>query len=772
VLGFSIGLRALDAAQQAMDVIGQNVSNAATPGYSRRLATLVAADPIAIGGFSLGTGVLVASIRRVHDDLLEARLRDQHQVLGQLDASGGLLQSIESAFQEPGDGGLAAGLDGLWNGFSQLTSAPADTALRGDLVQSASTLAARFRQAAAQIAAAGDDARSSVVSAVDEVNALATQIAALNARITKAAVSGAEPGDLLDQQGMLLQSLSDLVDARAYAHGDGSVDVLVDGRLLVSAEHADQLVATTASGGAISVQLASTHQEVGFGGGKIAGYLDVARRVVPQRLAALDRVARELMLQVNKLHTTGVSALGSYTNLVAAVAVDASNGGALASRKALDQLDLPFAITNGRLTVNVVNQATGDVQQSFIDVDPRRMTLDDLVAKLDGIAHLSANLDATGRLHVVSAAGYGFDFSPRLDPNPDDADAFGSTTATISTGSGPFPLNVGDTLTIDANGTGPQTVTFQASDFADITHATAEEVAAVLNARMTGVNAVAEDGRLVIHSTTAGPAGSLQVVASSNAGLITAGSADTGGATAVGVKLSGAPSDGRTGHFTVVARGDGTVGLTAGLKVEVLDGSGKSLGLFDVGSGYTPGDSIEIVPGVSMTLQAGDLEESHGDAFGFDLVGDSDSAGVLSALQLGALFTGSGAADLDVAAAVAADPRLLAGSRDGDPNDGSNFTALAGLGGVALDGLSGRTLTQSYGDLVASVGQDVATNQTDGDAQAQLLSSLETKRESLSGVNQDEEMVNLLQYQHLYQGASKYLATLDQVQQSLFDILQ
>lgn len=770
MLGFSIGLRALDAAQQAMDVIGQNVSNAATPGYSRRLASLVAADPIAIGGFSLGTGVLVASIRRVHDDLLEARLRDQHQALGQLDASGGLLQTIEGAFQEPGDGGIAAGLDGLLGSFSQLTTAPTDAALRGDLVQSAATLAARFRQAAAQISSAGDDARNSVISAVDQVNALAAQIAALNAKITKAATSGAEPAGLLDQQGQLLQSLSDLADVKAYAHGDGSVDVLLDGRLLVSADRADSLEATAASGGAISVELASTHQEVGFGGGKIAGYLDIARNVVPARLAALDRVARQLMLQVNRLHTTGVSSLGSYTNLVAAVAVNAKDG-ADASKKALDQLDLPFPIANGRLTVNVVDAATGAVQQSFIDVDPRRMTLDDLVAKLDSVAHLSASLDATGRLHVVSESGYGFDFSPRLDPNPDDADAFGSATATISSGAGPFPLSAGDTLTIDANGTGPQTVTFQASDFADITHATAEEVAAVLNSRMTGVHADAEDGRLVIHSSTAGAGGSLQVVGCSNASLLTAGSADQGGTTAVGVTLAGAPTDGRSGHFTVVAKGDGTVGLTAGLQVEVLDGSGRSLGTFDVGSGYTPGDAIEILPGVTMMLQAGDLEQSHGDAFGFDLVADSDSAGVLTALQLGGLFTGTGAADLGVDAAVAADPRLVAGSRTGDPNDGSNFTAMAGLGGVALDALAGRTITQSYGDLVASVGQEVATNQANGDAQAQLLSSLETQRESLSGVNQDEEMLNLLQYQHLYTGASKYLQTLDQVQQSLFDIL-
>jgi len=770
MLGFTIGLRALSAAQQAMDVIGQNVSNASTPGYSRRLTELVASTPLPFGRFQLGTGVLVGDIRRIADGLLDARLRLQHQALGRLDGSGSLLGTIEAAFQEPGDGGLGAGLDGLFNSFSQLTQSPSDGASRGAAVQSATTLAAGFRQIAAQLDAAGAGARGAIASSVDVVNGLAGQLADLNARIVEAQGSGASPSDLLDTRGRLLLELSDLTDAQTIDRPDGSIDVLVDGRLLVSGKRADRLESVFSADGTPTVRLAATKEAVEFSGGRLRGLVDVARDVVPARRRTLDSLARELMAQVNHLHATGVSAAGPYTSLVAAVAVNARNGASAAGRP-LAQLDLPFEIQNGRLAVNVVNATTGAVERTLIDVDPARMSLQSLTARLDSIAHLSASLDSTGRLRMTADPGYGFDFSPRLDPNPDAADAFGSGTATLSSGAGPFPLNVNDTLTVSVDGGAPQTITFVASDFADITHATAEEVATAVNARLTGLNATASGGRLVLKSNTTGAGGSLQVTASSNANLLSAGSADVGSDHSVAVSLSGAPTGGTSGRFTVVAKGDGTVGVTAGLTVEVLDENGKSLGTFDVGSGYVPGDTIEILPGVKMALAAGDLEASHGDAFDFDLIDDSDSANVLGALQIGALFTGSGAADVDVAAAVAADPRLLAGSRSGDPGDGSNFLSLSGLRELGLAGLSGKTFTQGFGDLVASVGVDVESNRTAGEAQAQLLTTLENQRESISGVNQDEEMLHLVEYQHLYQAAGKYLQTLNETQQTLLDLV-
>ena len=102
----------------------------------------------------------------------------------------------------------------------------------------------------------------------------------------------------------------------------------------------------------------------------------------------------------------------------------------------------------------------------------------------------------------------------------------------------------------------------------------------------------------------------------------------------------------------------------------------------------------------------------------------------------------------------------------------SNFLALAGLREAELAGLSGRSFTQGYGDLVASVGMDVQANQTASAAQTQLLTALENQRESISGVNQDEEMLHLVEYQHLYQAAGKYLQTVNATQQSLLDLLQ
>jgi len=45
--------------------------------------------------------------------------------------------------------------------------------------------------------------------------------------------------------------------------------------------------------------------------------------------------------------------------------------------------------------------------------------------------------------------------------------------------------------------------------------------------------------------------------------------------------------------------------------------------------------------------------------------------------------------------------------------------------------------------------------------QESLLTQLENRRESISGVSLDEEMSNLMMYQHAYQAAARVITTLD-----------
>jgi flagellar hook-associated protein FlgK len=171
---------------------------------------------------------------------------------------------------------------------------------------------------------------------------------------------------------------------------------------------------------------------------------------------------------------------------------------------------------------------------------------------------------------------------------------------------------------------------------------------------------------------------------------------------------------------------------------------------------------------VKLSLSAGSIEQSAGDVFEFDLVGDSDEGDVLVGLQLGAFFTGSGASDIALADEVANDPRRIAGSLTGAPNDGSGFEALLGLKDQTLADLSGRSIAQGYGDLVAGVGFDVQSNESAAASQTQLLTALQSRRDEISGVNTDEEMVKLIEYQHLYQAAGRYLQTVSQMTDTLF----
>ena len=113
--------------------------------------------------------------------------------------------------------------------------------------------------------------------------------------------------------------------------------------------------------------------------------------------------------------------------------------------------------------------------------------------------------------------------------------------------------------------------------------------------------------------------------------------------------------------------------------------------------------------------------------------------------------------------------------RDGDrftlePNvngigDNRNAIALAALQSAPLVG--GATLQQQYATLVSDVGNRTASLQSAVDSQTRLVDIVRAARESVSGVNLDEEAANLLRYQQAYQAAGKMIA----IASSLFETI-
>jgi flagellar hook-associated protein 1 len=138
------------------------------------------------------------------------------------------------------------------------------------------------------------------------------------------------------------------------------------------------------------------------------------------------------------------------------------------------------------------------------------------------------------------------------------------------------------------------------------------------------------------------------------------------------------------------------------------------------------------------------------------------------------LFIGSGAADMEVNPLILADPnRIAAASAAGAvPGDARNAAAIADLRTALTMSGGSATFDDAANALVSQVGHDVQEAKSYQSHQADMLAYLDNYRESVSGVNLDEEMVNLVKYQAAYNAAAKMITMGDDMLNTLMNMIR
>ena len=192
----------------------------------------------------------------------------------------------------------------------------------------------------------------------------------------------------------------------------------------------------------------------------------------------------------------------------------------------------------------------------------------------------------------------------------------------------------------------------------------------------------------------------------------------------------------------------------------------------EVGSGYEPGDPIALGNGLSVAFGPGDINGYSGQAFTVDALADSDTSDVLAAIGMNAFFTGSSAADMKVSDSLLANPDRLAAGLSAASGDDGNIARMLGLRDRDIDALDSNTIEDFYADLVGDVGFETAAARGSLEAQAQLLGQLEADREAVSGVNIDEEMVDLLKYQQSYEAAARFISVAQEMTEVLINLVR
>ncbi|MEF8752807.1 MAG: flagellar hook-associated protein FlgK [Accumulibacter sp.] len=142
----------------------------------------------------------------------------------------------------------------------------------------------------------------------------------------------------------------------------------------------------------------------------------------------------------------------------------------------------------------------------------------------------------------------------------------------------------------------------------------------------------------------------------------------------------------------------------------------------------------------------------------------------------------SGASITLVGTSNTSPPAGISFSISGLPNNGDSFVLTRNTGASAdgrnalvlaelqmRDTMSGKTASfqESYAQLVSENGNRTRQAQIGGEAQNSLLKQARESRDSLSGVNLDEEAANLIRYQQAYQASARAL----QIATSLFDTI-
>ncbi|WP_053960261.1 flagellar hook-associated protein FlgK [Sulfobacillus thermosulfidooxidans] len=310
----NIAGRSLAAEQLAMEVTGNNMANATTPGYRRETADLVETPPIPsanLNGTLQGQGVSVDAILRAQDAFLSRSVRTQFGSMGYWKSLNTALSQIQNVFQEPSASGLSEAMTNFFNAWLTLSQTPSSLSARQAVLEQGKSLASTFNTMSSELNQEIQNLNNSVTSMVGKINTITTQIAKLNTEIANVTGSGGTANALLDQRGLLMDQLSQLVNISYTVNPDQTVNIYLGSNALVVNQKAYSLSTGPSASppGVDQVYWNNTTQPLnsstGLTNGELAGLLQAGGTDIPNYLSQLNTLAESVANAVNSQQTQG-----------------------------------------------------------------------------------------------------------------------------------------------------------------------------------------------------------------------------------------------------------------------------------------------------------------------------------------------------------------------------------------------------------------------------------------------------------------------------------
>ncbi len=306
-------LSGLRIAQAQLTTISNNVSNATTPGYTRKIlpqSTQVINSTGQIIGVQAET-----MIRRV-DLNLEKDLWTQVSSVSELGVKATYLDRIDKFHGATNkELSIASQIAELKDKFSALSDSPSDGFLLQSVLDQANTVATKFNEFGNLITEMRSDAQDEMVTSVDRINDLLGSIAEMNKEIKGAHNLNRSTAALEDKRDEAIKELSTYMDLTMFSRGDGVLVIQSSTGVQLTDENPTEVyfkpgsigTTTTYPDSAAGIYIGGdplknpravdiTTSDVG---GKIGGLIDLRDNTLVQYQAQVDELAHKLALRLD-----------------------------------------------------------------------------------------------------------------------------------------------------------------------------------------------------------------------------------------------------------------------------------------------------------------------------------------------------------------------------------------------------------------------------------------------------------------------------------------
>lgn len=300
-LSLDAALSGLRAAQRQLDTISNNIANASTPGFTRKI---LPTQTLVVGGVGMGVE-MNAIMRSVDKNLIRDMMKQTSMASGAATTTAFLdrIQKFHGASEAASS--ISAMIGKLGDAFSTLSSDPNSTSQLSNTVAQARQVAETFNKFTAMMNDMKNEAEDKIAAGVADINAQLKIIASLNIQIQNLTAAGKSAADLEDKRDMAVAQVSKYMEVTTVTGTNNKMVVmtkqgqpLVDGaavELFFTKSAQDATTYYPATAGGLHIGHANGAEvPQGQVGGELGALFTLRDETLPTYQAQMDEMAQKL----------------------------------------------------------------------------------------------------------------------------------------------------------------------------------------------------------------------------------------------------------------------------------------------------------------------------------------------------------------------------------------------------------------------------------------------------------------------------------------------